>query len=178
MRRIAVIGCGGAGKSTLSRELGRRLDLPVVHLDTHYWNAGWIATPRERWRLVHHELIAAERWIIDGNFADTMEARLSRADTALFLDYPRRVCLTRIARRVVRYRGRTRPDLPDGCPEGVDLEFLRWVFRYRRDVRPGVLALLERAAPHVRVEVFPTPGALRRFLDRLDGRALDRRAVR
>ncbi|MFI6132271.1 hypothetical protein [Micromonospora sp. NPDC051141] len=44
MRRILVVGSSGAGKSTVAGELARRLDLPLIHLDRHYWRPGWVAS--------------------------------------------------------------------------------------------------------------------------------------
>ena len=55
MRRVLVIGCGGAGKSTFARELGARTGLPVVHLDRLYWKPGWVPTPPGEWELVVRE---------------------------------------------------------------------------------------------------------------------------
>ena len=40
-QRIVVVGCSGSGKSTMARELGRRLALPVVHLDVLHYLPGW-----------------------------------------------------------------------------------------------------------------------------------------
>ena len=48
MRRIIVIGGGGAGKSTFSRELSRKLDIPLYHLDKIFQNKGWVGTPKEK----------------------------------------------------------------------------------------------------------------------------------
>jgi adenylate kinase family enzyme len=86
--------------------------------------------------------------VIDGSFlpapGEADDARLARADTVLFLDAPRRVCLWRVLVRAVRDRGRRRPDLPEGCEEGVDRALLGWIWRYPRVDRPRVLALLVR----------------------------------
>lgn len=71
MRRVLVIGCGGAGKSTLARQLGEATGLPVIHLDAHYWRPGWVETPKETWRAAVDELIAADAWIMDGNYSGT-----------------------------------------------------------------------------------------------------------
>jgi adenylate kinase family enzyme len=143
MRRVAILGIGGAGKSTLARRLGEMLDLPVHHLDRHFWRAGWRPLPPDDWLVRHDELIAGERWIIDGNYRRTIPARLTRADTAIYLDQPRHVALRRIFKRALTFRRNTRPDMADGCPEPwVDLEFLRYTWRYHRDVRPETLALL------------------------------------
>jgi adenylate kinase family enzyme len=114
MRRIAVIGPGGAGKSTLARQIGDRLGLPVIHLDAHFWHEGWTETPKDVWEQTVHGLVQGEAWVMDGNYGGTMDIRLDAADTILFLDLPPWLCLLRVVRRQVRYRRRTRPDMAPG----------------------------------------------------------------
>ena len=106
MQRIAIIGSAGTGKSTLARRLGELTGLSVVHLDALYWHPGWLATPDEEWDAIVREIVSRESWITDGNYGRTMEPRLERADTVLFLDFPRVVCLWRVFKRWLRYRGR------------------------------------------------------------------------
>ena len=67
MKRIAIIGSSGAGKSKLAQQLGILLVLPVIHLDTLFWQAGWIETPRDKWNTIQEQLIQQETWIMDGN---------------------------------------------------------------------------------------------------------------
>src|SRR5215831_14521617 len=88
MQRVAILGPGGAGKSTFADELGARTGLPVVHLDRYFWHPGWIETPREAWRARQEELFAGDEWIGDGNYSATAEVRLRRADTVVLLDFP------------------------------------------------------------------------------------------
>jgi adenylate kinase family enzyme len=70
VQRIAVIGCGGAGKTTLANELGSRLGLPVLHIDGFYWrrrpDGGEVASTPEHWQRVHAGMIGGDRWVIDG----------------------------------------------------------------------------------------------------------------
>lgn len=139
---MLVVGCSGAGKSRVSRALGRRLGLPVVHLDAAFWRPGWVETPDVEWERKVAELVAAEAWVCDGNFARTLPMRAARADTIVHLDLPRRTCLRGILGRWWRDRGRVREDMAPGCPEKVDVGFLRWVWGFRRKVRPQVLAAL------------------------------------
>ncbi len=156
VKRIAIIGSGGAGKTTLGRTLSERLGIPVIHLDAHFWTPGWVPTPREDWVQAERELMQPEAWIVDGNFFRTMDARLALADTVIFLDLPRLTCLARVLKRRVRYHGRSRPDMAAGCPEKIDLEFLRWIWDYPRTKRPAMLEKLAsvrasgRRAVHLR----------------------------
>lgn len=143
MRRILVIGNPGAGKTALSRELGHILSLPVIHLDREFWLPGWIERERDDWRRIVAELAAGDEWIIDGNYHSSNDIRFPRADSIIFLDFPTRTCLTRILKRVATSFGRVRPDMADGCPEKIDLEFIKWVWRFRRDIRPSILEDLD-----------------------------------
>jgi adenylate kinase family enzyme len=170
-RRILVIGCGGAGKSTFAHRLGRAVSLPVVHLDSYFWNPGWIETEREAWEAQVRELTCGERWVMDGNYGDTMEERLLAADAAVFLDAPRLLCLWRVVRRRLTYAGRTRPDMGEGCPERLDAAFLRYIWRYPYDRRPGVLERLGQHSGITQVFVLRVPGESRHFLDDLESAA-------
>lgn len=142
MKKVLVIGSGGSGKSTFAARLGEATGLEVLHLDSFFWKPGWVETPKDEWRRKVAELAARESWIMDGNYGGTMEMRVEACDTVIMLDLPRRVCLWRVFKRVVKYRRGTRPDMAAGCDERFDLKFLRWVWDYRKKKRPGVLALL------------------------------------
>ena len=144
MRKVLVIGSGGAGKSTFAARLGERTGLPVLHLDTLYWRAGWREPPREEWDARVEELLRGDAWIMDGNYGRTLERRLAACDTVILLDLPRTLCLWRVIKRRLRFRGRARPDMNEGCRERLTWEFVRWVWTYRRERRPGVLEKLSR----------------------------------
>lgn len=161
-RRVCVIGCSGAGKSTLARRLGEALDLPVVHLDHHFWRPGWVPAEPENWRVRVAELAAGDSWILDGNYGSTLDLRLARADLVVFVDYPRRLCLARAFRRLVRSRGR--PWNIPGCPERIDRQFFTYVWRWPRESRPRTWARVERYAAGAIVVRLPTPRATNRWL--------------
>ncbi len=80
-----MVGSGGAGKSTLAREIGQRTGIPVIHLDQHFWKPGWVETPAEEWRAMQNDLLAADCWIVDGNYGGTFDVRFARADTVVVL---------------------------------------------------------------------------------------------
>jgi adenylate kinase family enzyme len=143
MRRVAVVGCGGSGKTTLANALGRLAAIPVIHIDSHYWKAvdgDRIESTPEQWVTCHRELISADAWIIDGMKFGVLGERLARADTVVFLDLTTVACLCGILRRRIRYRGDDRPDL--GVYDRVNWAFLRWVCSFRRKHRPSLLQAL------------------------------------
>ncbi|MEA3038439.1 MAG: hypothetical protein QOE79_952 [Sphingomonadales bacterium] len=142
MERVLVIGPPGAGKSTLATEIAQRTGLPLIHLDRHHWHAGWVEADRAEWEPKVQALIAGERWVIDGNYGGSLAARLARADTAIWLDFPVWLCLARIFRRALEYRGRTRPDMAEGCPERIGWEFLVYAARFPWVGRKRILAKL------------------------------------
>jgi adenylate kinase family enzyme len=143
MKRILIIGCSGGGKSTLARKLGDILSLPVVHLDVHFWKSGWIEPEHDEWIEKVKELIAQDKWIMDGNFGETIPIRVEVADTVIFLDTSRLTQLYGVFTRVLKFHGKTRPDLPEGCPEKFDWVFTKWVWNYNKRNRPKVLKFLE-----------------------------------
>jgi adenylate kinase family enzyme len=171
MERVLVIGCSGAGKSTLSRVLGQRLGLPVVHLDREYWRPGWRSIPDAEFERRVAEVVERPRWVIDGNFARTLPLRLTRADTAIHLDFPRWRCLYRVTRRVVRAKvlDEARPDMSDGCEERWDWEFVEWVWNFRAESRPQTVGALERRPEGVKLVTLRTPAAVKRFVAGLPG---------
>lgn len=134
MNRVLVLGCCGAGKSTLAKHLHQNTGLPAIHLDQYYWKPGWKATSEEEWNARVKSLAEGDRWIIDGNYVSSLQPRLDRADTIVYLQYSTFRCLYRVIKRIVSYRGTVRPDMPEGCDERFDLEFLHYVlmFNYLR----------------------------------------------
>src|SRR5215210_4030168 len=142
MRRVLVIGSGGAGKSTVAKRLGKLLDIEVKHLDKSYWQPGWTEPSKEDWLQKVTELTSGDSWIIDGNYGGTLEFRIQRCDTIIFLDMPRLLCLWRVTKRRLVYRKRSRPDMAEGCPERFNWEFVEWIWNYSRSSRPKVVRLL------------------------------------
>lgn len=165
MKRIMVIGSGGAGKSTFSRALGELLGLPVLHLDKYFWQPGWVQMPKEDWVKCHQDLVDKESWIIDGHYSGSMDLRLNRADTVIYLDYPSYLTVYRVLKRRLMYHGKTRPDMNEACPEQIDFEFVRWVMSFRRKKRPAILEKLS-AYPNVNVIVFTKPKQAEAYLSK------------
>ena len=149
MKKVLVIGPGGAGKSTFARHLATLLELEVIHLDSIYWSAGWVEMPKTEWQRTVEELLNRSAWIMDGNYSGTLEMRLAACDAVIFLDMSRLVCLWRVLKRAVLYRDERRPDVAEGCPEKLNWDFIKWVWGYPERTRPKIIDLLERSAKQV-----------------------------
>lgn len=167
MKKVIIIGSGGAGKSTLAKRLSEKTGLPLIHLDKLYWLPNWQEPPENEWEQKVTELLAQDAWIMDGNFGGTMEMRLAACDTAIFLDLPRTVCLYRILKRWVKYRNTNRPDMTEGCNEKVDLEFLGWIWNYRKLKKPKVEEKLQAFANKKKIIRLKSSKEVEEFLAKI-----------
>jgi adenylate kinase family enzyme len=163
VRRIVVIGPPGAGKSTFADRLGELLGVEVYHLDALYWQVGAPPAPEE-WASVEREVIERERWIVDGNYSATLRPRLDAADTAVFLDLPRTLCLARFVRRRFAIRRRDKPGTAAHRRPYLNWSVLRGIVTFRRDHRPAFLEVLSGRADSLRVVILRNRRDVRRFL--------------
>lgn len=157
MRRVVILGRGGAGKSTLARRLGAVTGLPVTELDTLFWQAGLATPDPARWRIRQHELVLREAWILDGDlgpYDSALGMRLRAADTVIVLDFSFPRCAWRTL-----LRGRERAD------------YWRWVSTYRRHSLPGILRTIHRDSPQARLLVLRHPRMATRLLAQLQREA-------
>ncbi|QHE52707.1 DNA topology modulation protein [Pontibacillus sp. HMF3514] len=167
MNKIILIGSGGSGKSTLARKMGKKLNTEVHHLDLLFWKSGWVGVPKDEQRRIQTDLVKQEQWIIDGNYGGTIDIRLRAADTIIFLDMPRLLCVYRVFKRRFQYRNQTRPDMRAGT-EKVRLEFLKWVWNYPKKKKPQILARLEELSDGKNIIILRSPREARTFLHNID----------
>jgi len=165
-RRIVVTGMAGSGKSTLSVALGAKTGLPVIHLDLQFWKAGWVAPSEADFREKQRGLLAGEAWIADGNYYETLDLRLERADTVVYLDTPWWRCAGRAFLRGFRMPN----ELPEGC------EYSTWgrlrdewrlvirIWQNRRIDRERELEIISRRGQHVVLHVLESKREVGEFL--------------
>lgn len=166
MERIMIVGCGGAGKSTLARQLGEKLGLPVVHLDKLFWHSGWVESTKEEIDGKIMLELQKERWIIDGNYMRTMPIRMAHCDTVIFLDFNRVSCVWGILKRYLTNIGKVRPDMAEGCPEKIDWEFFVWVWNFNKTKRERIYRMLKEAEG-IETIVLKNRRAVEKFLERV-----------
>ena len=158
MKRVVILGRGGAGKSTFARKLGERTGLPVIELDKYFWQPALVPTPRAQWTEIQRKLAHQERWIMDGDLGkyDELGVRLQAADTVLILDFPLLLCLMRAMRR---------------SKERMD--FWWWLVTWRLIERPKLKRIVAQYAERAEVRVFSSPGQLVRYLSSVDAHSYD-----
>ena len=139
MKKIIVIGCPGSGKSTFSRALHNKTDIPLYYLDMMYWNADKTTVEKSVFLERLLAVLEKDEWIIDGNYGSTMDLRMEACDTVIFLDYPLDVCLDGVKER----RGKPRSDMP-WIETEEDAEFIEFIKNYNDRQKPKVLELLEK----------------------------------
>lgn len=143
MKKVIIIGCPGAGKSTLAMEMGKKTGLPVVHLDSLFWLPGWTQRPRKEFDLLLQESLQKDAWIIDGNYGRTIPLRLAACDTVVYLDFQTIVCILGVIRRVITNYGKTRVDMGEDCPERFDWAFMKYVWNFNRKERKKLHRAIE-----------------------------------
>jgi adenylate kinase family enzyme len=160
--RIAIMGCGGSGKSHLARSLGSMLGISPVHLDGLYYDADWKPLGKEKFAGLQRDLVTEPRWIIDGNYASSLPIRLQAADTVIFLDLPGWACLWGILQRRLRHRGGQHQAI--GVYDRITWDFVRYIISYRKKMAPRVRALIAGHAGDAHVVILRSRRAACRYL--------------
>ena len=109
MRKVAIVAsASGNGKTTLARELARRLDVPFVELDALVHGPNWTETPDDELRRAVEPIVTGDDWVLDGSYQRKLgDLVLRNADTVVWIDLPIRVWFPRLLRRTAgRLRGR------------------------------------------------------------------------
>ncbi|WP_052372187.1 adenylate kinase [Amycolatopsis taiwanensis] len=149
MRKVVVLGRGGAGKSTLAARLGAAPALPVIELDEHFWTPGLTPAPKDRWAAIQRRLTSGERWILDGDLGpyDVLSVRLQAADAVIVLDFPLWRCVWRTLHR-----------------SRENLAFWRWLVTYRRRSLPTIMTAIAEHAGHAKLFLLRNPNAVEQLL--------------
>lgn len=165
MKKVAIVGCGGSGKSDLARKLAKILDAPVTHLDAAFYDDEWNALPMEKFAEVQRELVAQPTWIIDGNYNSTLQIRLEACDTVVLMDVATPAALWGIFSRQIRHGAGHKGN---GVHNRITWGVIKYVATYRRKMRPRVMAKIEEfAAGHAEVVLLTSRRHTRRWLQQV-----------
>lgn len=139
--RIFITGNAGSGKTTLTKIISDKLKIPSYSLDKIVWQPGWAVTPSNDRNQLISKIIKQESWIIEG----VSSAVLDSATTIIFLDMPRSLCFKRLVLRNYKYLFKSRPELPENCPEiKIIGKIIKIVWNFNKLVRPKIISHLEK----------------------------------
>lgn len=169
IRRIMIMGSAGSGKSTLARALSEKTGIEAIHLDSVFWKPGWIMSEKQEQVQIHDVLMEKDAWIIEGNYCATIEKRAQKADLAIYLDMPLAQCMYRVIKRYLLNRGKSRPDMAEGCPEKIDIEFIKYILYYHREKKYEHLDLLHKYADYDKIIMLSGTDHINRFLETFSG---------
>jgi adenylate kinase family enzyme len=160
--RIMIMGSSGSGKSTMAMRLGEITGLPVVHLDELTSKAKSVDEMNEFVRLASSQT----RWIIDGNYSGTRNDRLKRADTVVYLDYCRLICLWRALKRGNNNHGHkiSRHKRGVGRSQKIDKRLISSIWSYPKKSREEVLVWLSKIEQPKQVFLLKGNREVKQFL--------------
>jgi len=154
MKRVLILGCCGAGKTTFAQKLGELRNLPQISLDQYYFSENWTESPKNEWESIIKELVKKEKWIMDGNYSGTLPIRFQRATDVIYLDYSTISCLGRVLKRTFKHYGKVRPHMASGCRERFSFEFIHYVATFNYVKRDRLLSMLESLPQHINVTIL------------------------
>jgi adenylate kinase family enzyme len=168
MRKVAVVGCGGSGKSHVARSLGEILDAPVTHLDAVFYDDEWNELPQDTFAEAQRGLVAQPRWVRDGNYHSTLQIRLEACDTVVLMDVSTLAALRGVFSRQIRHGAGHQGN---GVHNRIHWGVLTYVAAYRRKMRPRVVAKIDQfAAGRADVVFLTSRRAVRRWLEQAAAR--------
>lgn len=171
VKKISIIGGPGTGKSTLSKNLGKVLDLPVYHLDAIDHLENWkTRDSKERDEIILQKVNEAE-WVMDGTYKGTLEKRVEKSDMIIFLNYSKLARLKGIFSRYFKLRGKERPEIP-GCKEKLEKNFVKFTINWDKEKGKKVKEILKRY-PDRNVIVFKNRKILNNWYEKEFGKKIE-----
>lgn len=160
--KISIVGGSGSGKSTLCRILSQELNLPAVHLDALNFSANWVQNDITERNNTILKKASEDKWIIDGNYDQTLKERFDNADLIIWLDYSTPMLVKGVIKRFIKSPYKEKTEVP-GCKERFNLKFSKYVLTYNKKKRPKVLKCLEDI-PKEKVLIFKKQKELNKWL--------------
>ena len=171
-QRLSVVGTIGSGKTTFARKTSNIIHAPHIELDALHWELNWVEAPNDLFQERVKQSLQGDSWVVDGNYHQVRDIVWSRADTVVWLDYPFRTIIARLAKRTLR-RIRTHEQLWNGNQEHIRGLFTRdsvflWAIRtYRRRRRQYPILFSKPENSHLTVVRLRSPREATEFLSEL-----------
>lgn len=161
MKRICIIGGSGTGKTTLAKNLGKQLNLPVYYIDGIHHLKNWEIRDKDERDKIILEIINKDKWIIDGTYKSTLKQRLKKADCVIYLDYSTFAQIRGILGRFIKKHGKEKEEIP-GCKEKMSWDFFWWVVNWRKNKRPTIIKNIQEVN-NEKIHIFKTRRELNKW---------------
>lgn len=171
MERVCIIGGSGTGKTTLSNNLSRELNLPIYHIDGIHHLKDWkIRDTAERDRIIL-EKVEEPRWIIDGTYRSTLQQRLEKADYIIYLDYSSFAQIKGVMKRFIKNHGKEKEEIP-GCKEQMTWKFFWFVVNWRKNKRTEIIEKINKVDSS-KVHIFKNRRQLNKWYKETFGKKME-----
>ncbi len=162
IKRIAILGGPGTGKSTLAKNLGKELNLPIYHLDGINFLENWKEVGKEKRDKIILEKASQDKWIIEGTYKKTLKFRLERCDIAIFLDYSTFAKIKGIVKRYIKNKGKIKEEVP-GCKERLEYNFFKYTLNFNKKVAKEIKNMLTEFYGKKKILIFKNKKELNKW---------------
>ncbi len=142
--RITIYGRPGSGKSTYALKLSQKLNIPLFHLDRHFFVEDWKERDTEEFLSIQEQLVSQEEWVIDGNSIKSLELRYARSHLVLYFNYPRWLCIWRVFKRQFISKDPAIQDRAPGCNERISWKLLTYLWTFEERVAQPIQTLRQK----------------------------------
>ena len=149
MKKVIVIGCPGAGKTTFAEKLQKKTSLPLYYLDAIWHKPDRTHISRDYFDARLQEIMSENEWIIDGNYSRTLETRINHCDTVVFFDLSTEDCLWGATVRL----GKERCDMP-WIDHTLDPGLEKEIITFSQIARPRIYELIDSNCKTKNVVIF------------------------
>lgn len=154
-KKIMIFGRPGSGKSTFALKLHKTTNIPIHHLDKHFFEANWIAREHQEFLEIQRAMVNEDSWIIDGNSTKSLEMRYAKADLVIYFNYSKLLCMYRIYKRLF-VKNPEIDDRADNCKEAVRWKLIKYLWGFEHRVKNTILELKNKYPDVELIEVRNT----------------------
>lgn len=171
VNKVTIVGGPGTGKSTLAKNLGKVLNLPVYHIDAIEHSENWKKRDSKERDDIILKKIEEPKWVMDGTYKTTIKQRIEKSDMVIFLNYSTLARLKGIFSRYFKLKGKDRPEMP-GCKEKLELKFIKFAINWDKEKAQLVKGTLKEYK-NKNIFIFKNRRSLNKWFEKEFGKKIE-----